>query len=643
MNQFTGSVNVNQGELILNSGNNANPLGTNGSRTITIASGATLTANGDNPFSTGANAPLVVVNGTMKSARYQHMNHMDMTAGTITPSGSQVDGLDFRSAATVNSYSSSTSSVIASKMTLNNGTVTFNVEDGSAATDLGISGVMVGSRGIIKTGAGTLTLSGANSYSGATAVSVGTLKLQNTYASSGFSVASGAVLELNGGWNGATTTFSGTGTLRKTGAGTSLWGAGAATFALGSGSLIDVQEGEFTGGSNANEVWTSNLSDLNVASGATFSTVEANARVNKITGTGTIKTGYNGAGYTNFTIGVDNGSSTFGGSIQNSASAGNLVKTGSGSITLSGNNTYTGGTTVDSGILELSGSTGGTGRIRGPLTVNAGAEVRLTNGDGTGFGTNDARISSLSINGGAVSSAGTLHIWNLAGGVTLTGGSLSSNDGVSSATGPQIEWGNTTLTSNASADTATVAGRINIRRDAAPMLRVNVADGAAATDLLISAALTESGSGCGLVKSGAGTLKLGGAVNLTGFLTVNAGTLDLSSATLGEGARINVLPGAKFIPPVSGLPVTAALYINGGKLAPGTWGAPGSVAAGLAQNESPVIRGFHRDDRPGHRSLQPRTLEIPQIRHFQPLHLHGHRHRRCERGRQRVQPAAICR
>ena len=67
VNQFTGSVNVNQGELILNSGNNANPLGTNGSRTITIASGATLTANGDNPFSTGANAPLVVVNGTMKT------------------------------------------------------------------------------------------------------------------------------------------------------------------------------------------------------------------------------------------------------------------------------------------------------------------------------------------------------------------------------------------------------------------------------------------------------------------------------------------------------------------------------------------------------------------------------------------------
>ncbi len=651
---------------------------------------------------------------------------------------------------------------------------------------------------LTKNGAGTLTLSGANTYTGTTTINGGTLALQNTYGSSGFSMASGTMLDLNVAGtdrNCATTTFSGTGTLLKTGSNMVVWGAGAATFNLGSGALIDVQGGTFTGGSNANEVWTSNLSDLNVASGATFNTVEANVRVNKITGTGTIKTGYSGAGYANFTIGVDNGSSTFGGSVQNSTSNGNLVKTGSGTIILSGNNshggattisggslefsgtntigavtangggvsftggtttisgnlsqtmdggnaitiinstvtmnqlysgandlgsigmaftigagadvtatggtfsrtwrgsggmflnggtlrtsylaansassglndrgyihfngtrivatanqsnfiqlagganygnenfaklnatttfdaagsnigigvelrgtggltkdgvgtltlsganTYTGGTTVNTGVLELSGSNSGTGRIRGPLTVNAEAEVRLTNDDGTGFGYNDARISSLSINGGAVSSAGTLHIWNLAGGVNLTGGSLSSNDGVSSATAPQLEWGNTTLTSNASADTATVAGRIHIRRDAAPMLRVNVADGSAATDLLISAALTESGSGCGLVKSGAGTLKLGGAVNLTGFLTVNAGTLDLSTATLGESARINVVSGAQFIPPTSGLPATAALYVNGQKLSPGTWGAPGSVAAGLAQFESPVISG----------------------------------------------------
>lgn len=268
-----------------------------------------------------------------------------------------------------------------------------------------------------------------------------------------------------------------------------------------------------------------------------------------------------------------------------------LIKSGSGTMVLSNVNTYQGGTTVNSGILELAGSTGGTGRICGSLIVNAGAEVRLSGGDGTGFGWNDARINSLTINGGAVTSAGTNFIWNLAGGVNLSGGSLSSNGGASTTTGPQLEWANTTLTSNASADTATVAGRINIRRDAASLLRVNVADGAAATDLLISAALTESASGCGLAKSGAGTLKLSGAVHLTGLITVNAGTLDLSSTTLTAGVQINVLSGARFIPPSSGLPASAIMYVNGEKLAPGRWGALGSVAAGLAQYESPVLVG----------------------------------------------------
>ena len=46
-----------------------------------------------------------------------------------------------------------------------------------------------------------------------------------------------------------TTTYSGTATLIKTGAGTLQWGYGAATFALSAGSLIDVRGGTFIGGS----------------------------------------------------------------------------------------------------------------------------------------------------------------------------------------------------------------------------------------------------------------------------------------------------------------------------------------------------------------------------------------------------------
>ena len=115
---LTGNVTVSQGELYFNSGNNKPALGTNGNRTITIASGATLTAGGDNPFGTGANSPFVVVNGTFKTAAYNHMNNIDMTAGTITPNITAVDGLDMRSAATVHTYAASKTSTIATKMTM---------------------------------------------------------------------------------------------------------------------------------------------------------------------------------------------------------------------------------------------------------------------------------------------------------------------------------------------------------------------------------------------------------------------------------------------------------------------------------------------------------------------------------------------
>ena len=283
-----------------------------------------------------------------------------------------------------------------------------------------------------------------------------------------------------------------------------------------------------------------------------------------------------------------------------------LLKTGPGTMSLTNINSYAGGTTVNGGALAVSGGLNGYAGIRGNLVVNSGANVSLSNDDGTGLGWRaDQQVTELVVNGGAVNSAGAIQIWNLAGGVNLTGGSLSSNGGVSTTTGPQLEWANTTLTSNASADTATVTGRINIRRDAASVLQINVADGAAATDLLISAALTESASGCGLAKSGTGTLKLTGAVNLTGLITVSDGTLDLSSATLRTGIRINVLSGAHFIPPSSGLPASAIIYVNGNKLAPGTWGAPGSVAASLAQYESPVLAGSTVVTSPGHRRLQP--------------------------------------
>jgi len=243
----------------------------------------------------------------------------------------------------------------------------------------------------------------SNGYTGATTINGGKLIYNNnvTTASASHAIASGATLELNGArTNTANTTFSGAGTLLKTGAGTTAW-SGAATFALGAGSLIDVQAGQLTGGNSANEVWTTNLSDLNVASGAIFDGVEANVRVNKITGNGTIKTGITGFGYTALTLGVDNGSSQFDGVIANSSAAGSIVKTGSGTITLTGANTYTGTTTIGNGTIILGG---GDNRLATAARVVLGAtgtSGALVLGNGTALNQTLAGLTTAG-NGGAV-------------------------------------------------------------------------------------------------------------------------------------------------------------------------------------------------------------------------------------------------
>jgi autotransporter-associated beta strand protein len=315
------------------------------------------------------------------------------------------------------------------------------------------------------------------------------------------------VLELNvasGTRSMSSATFNGAGTLRKTGAGTVNWGVTAGTFALSSGALIDVQEGTFIGGSSANEVWTNNLADLNVASGAVFTGVEANVRVDALTGAGTISTGLACCGYTGFVFGVDNGS-------------GNFTKVGSGTQILSGNNTYTGTTTISGGTLQV-GVNGASGTLgTGAVTDNANlvfnrsdtvAMSTLAAGGITGTGNVTALIGGgLDVDRGiALTGAGsTIHLQagkGVAAGTT-TGGDVTLTNGIStSATGTvTIFSGNATTAAyegkisgasgaaysqmfyaNASSTASAVAGRRNYYYREAPAI-VSTTPAALATAL----------------------------------------------------------------------------------------------------------------------------------------------------------------
>jgi autotransporter-associated beta strand protein len=213
---------------------------------------------------------------------------------------------------------------------------------GDSTLDTGTFGATIscpigGSAGITKIGNSTLVLSAANLWAGPTAINAGVLELNR---------------ETNTNFAGSTT-FTGGGTLRKSGAGEVEWGVSTAIFALASGSLIEVTGGTLKGGSNANDVWTNNLADLHVATGSTFRGTEANIRVDALTGDGSILSGYPGAGYQEFTFGVDNGTGTFNGILANDASPATFVKTGTGTQTLTGLNTYTGNTIIEQGTLSV--------------------------------------------------------------------------------------------------------------------------------------------------------------------------------------------------------------------------------------------------------------------------------------------------
>lgn len=270
--------------------------------------------------------------------------------------------------------------------------------------DVRFDGLITGSGNVTKLGSGTLTLTQTPAfvftpYTGVTSVRTGTLVLAGMDRSRLHDIAQGAVLELQVASETrdgtVATQFSGQGTLRKTGAGQSVWSSSAATFAMSAGSLIDVQAGSFTAGSFGNEDWRLNQSALRVAAGASFSGVEANVRVDGLSGVGRISSGFAGAGYSSFTIGVADGSGDFAGVLADSGAgnAATFVKAGSGTQVLRGASTFSGGLRIEGGTLALAGGanrlpTGITVLISNGATLDLGGQAQTL----TGLGQPDMRV-----------------------------------------------------------------------------------------------------------------------------------------------------------------------------------------------------------------------------------------------------------
>ncbi len=124
-----------------------------------------------------------------------------------------------------------------------------------------------------------------------------------------------------------------------------------------------------------------------------------------------------GPGPATLTVGSDNASTTFIGSVQDGSAATALTKVGTGTLTLTELNTYTGATLVNGGVLDVQGSIASSGLT----TVNAGATLTgsgtvgntlIANG-GTFIPGNGTPGSSMTVAGNLAFQSGALYLVQL--------------------------------------------------------------------------------------------------------------------------------------------------------------------------------------------------------------------------------------
>ncbi|MCS6243906.1 MAG: autotransporter-associated beta strand repeat-containing protein [Opitutus sp.] len=593
VNTYTGATTISAGTLGLNStGTIASSSGVANSGNFTIAGNKIIDSmTGSGTTELGSNT-LTIGDATNTSATYSGIisgtgGLTKAGTGTLTLSG----GNTFTGATTISAGTlalNSTGTIATSSGVANSGNFTiagnkiidsmtgsgttalssFTLTIGDADNrDATYSGIISGGGGLTKAGTGTLTLSGANTFTGATTISTGTLKLGSTAAlgtiDGSTTVASGAALDLNG-------------------------------FTLSTAEALTLNgTGVSSGGALTNSSATAATYSGLITLGSTSSIVASSGNI-VLSNTGTIT----GSGFGLTLDGTATGSSLA--SIIGTG-AGTLTKAGSGTWTLSGANTFTGLTTISVGTLKL-GSTAALGTTAGGTSVTSGAALDLNgftlstaealtlNGTGVSSGgalTNSSATSAtysglitLGSTSSIVASSGNIVLSNtgtITGsgfGLTLdgtaTGSSLASIIGTGAGTLTKAGSGTWTLSGintftgattisvgtlalNSTGTIATSSGVANSGNfTIAGSKTIDSMTGSGTTDLGASNTLTIgdasntsatysgiiSGTG-GLTKAGTGTLTLGGVNTFTGSTTISAGTLALdSTGTIADSSGV---------------------------------------------------------------------------------------------------------
>ncbi|MDI1312379.1 autotransporter-associated beta strand repeat-containing protein, partial [Prosthecobacter sp.] len=371
----------------------------------------------------------------------------------------------------------------------NTGSMGFNGESGertlvlSGTNTTGVNviaaaiGDFGGATSVSIEGDATWLLTGANTYTGATTVSSGVLKIGGSNLESAIIVGAHATLELNG-LNTRIGSLAGSGTVQNnstTAATLTTSGNNSSTIFSGviqdggSGALSLVKEGlgtfTLTGTNTYAGTTTISAGELQIGSGGT---------------TGTLGTG----AVTNNASLIINRSDAL--TVANAISgSGAFTQAGSGTTTLTGDNSYSGSTTINAGVLSVSVLANGGSNSNLGASTSAATNLVLNGGtlQYTGGNTRTDRLFSVGSNGGTLDASGT-------GAVNFTNtGSMGFNG----------QSGIRTLTL-----TGTNAG-----------------------DNILAAVIGDNGGATVLTKSGTGTWVLTGANSYTGTTTISEGTLQI--------------------------------------------------------------------------------------------------------------------
>ena len=281
-------------------------------------------------------------------------------------------------------------------VTLGTGGGTIQVDNGGDT--LTLSGAIGGTDGLTKTGAGTLTLTGANSYGGGTTVGAGTLKLSGSGtlgSTSGALTVNGGTLDLNG-KNATVGIFSGTG--------------GTVTNSSATGSNLTVDNGDSgTGAATYAGVIQDGVGQLGLTKTGTGALVLTGA--NTYTGGTLINSG---------TLEIDNASGS---------------GTGTQTVYVASGGALRGTGTIGGDVQVMSGGALAAGTATTPGTLSIGGNLALASGSSTAMRiysptsydkiavTGTAALNgtlTLSYNGFVPSAGQTFQIVTATGGVTGT-------------------------------------------------------------------------------------------------------------------------------------------------------------------------------------------------------------------------------